>query len=155
MIRSLGTVVTRSLAAACLTLVCVPRPMEASRHDVLPQAAAAKPFAPASVGQAQPFLGEWTTAFEGPQGPFQLGIVLKAEAEKVTATVGSEMTGEIKVQEVTSDGSAIRLRYVFDMQGNQMTSVITLTPAGEKVRASLSVADGQFEVDGTATKKSK
>ena len=46
------------------------------------------------------------------------------------------------------------LNYTLDVQGMSVPTVITLVPVGDKWKASFDFADGQFQVDGTADKKS-
>ncbi len=51
-------------------------------------------------------------------------------------------------------GNNLVLNYTLDVQGMSVPTVITLVPVGDKWKASFDFADGQFQVDGTADKKS-
>ena len=45
------------------------------------------------------------------------------------------------------------LKFSLDVQGQSIPGKIALVPDGDKWKASIDFADGQFTVDGTATKK--
>ena len=58
-----------------------------------------------------------------------------------------------KFAEVIRSGTGLILRYNFDYQGMAIDAEAKLTPAGDKVNASVSFAGGAFMMDGTATKQ--
>jgi hypothetical protein len=63
------------------------------------------------------------------------------------------MLGQSSVSNITTLGTNLVLRYAADFNGNAMPVAITLVPDKEKVTATFSFADGQFEMAGVATKK--
>lgn len=116
---------------------------------VLPLGAKAQEAVP--VADAQTFLGQWTVPFETPQGALSMTIHVEDADGDVAARVVSEM-GTQAVDTVTKDGDNLVLSYAVDFGGQSAPVALTLQPAGEQLRASMSFADGQFVLDGTATR---
>ena len=102
---------------------------------------------------AATYLGNWDLALEGPNGAAAMKITLKSEAGKVVGEMSSEMMETQKFAEVIRSGTGLILRYNFDYQGMAIDAEAKLTPAGDKVNASVSFAGGAFMMDGTATKQ--
>ena len=107
----------------------------------------------ATVADAKPFLGSWTTTFESPQGPATFDIEVHLDSGDPGATVSNAIIGESTVTDVTKSGTSLILRYVVDVQGTQVSVVISLVPDGEQLKASFSFMDGQFAASSIATRK--
>ena len=107
----------------------------------------------ATPENAATYLGNWDLALEGPNGAAAMKITLKSEAGKVVGEMSSEMMETQKFAEVIRSGTGLILRYNFDYQGMAIDAEAKLTPAGDKVNASVSFAGGAFMMDGTATKQ--
>jgi hypothetical protein len=120
-------------------------------------AAPAQPAAPtaATPESAAAFIGDWTLEVEGPNGPGTFALSVKAEAGKVTGAISSQQQTLQAITDISTSGSKLILRYVFDYQGMPVSAAITLTPGPDKVAASLDFADGAYLMTGTATKKQK
>jgi len=117
---------------------------------MLPSVAAAQ-VKPADVAK---FMGGWALGMETPQGAMTMNLTLKDDAGKVVGSITSDMAPDAQaITEVAKAGEALVLKYTLDFQGTPIPAKITLTPAGEKMTVSFDFADGQFVMDGTATKK--
>jgi hypothetical protein len=118
---------------------------------LIPAALAAQ--APVAA-DAKPFLGGWTLGLETPQGALSMDLIVKEQDGKVTGQIASQLAPEPQaITDVTKSGTSLVLKYSLDFQGTAIPAKITMTPAGEKMGVSFDFADGQFTVDGTATKK--
>jgi hypothetical protein len=109
--------------------------------------------APATAESAAAFLGDWTLAAEGPNGPATFALLVKVEEGKVAAEISSDMQPRQAITDVTTSGADLILKYLFDYQGTPVPVVVTLKPAADKVGAQLDFADGAYQMTGTATKK--
>lgn len=105
--------------------------------------------------QAAPFIGDWLVSMSMGAGEATLAVGVKAEAGKVTATVGSDMQPTVNVTDISLSGKSLVLRYVNSMQGTPISTVLTLTPdaTGPSLRANMAMMDGQYEMAGTAAKQ--
>jgi hypothetical protein len=109
-----------------------------------------------SATDAAPFLGDWTLAMEGPNGAATMGLAVKAEQEKVSAELSSDVMGTQAITSVAKAEKALVLSYSFTYDGNNVDAVIRLTPdADGKVAAQIDFAGGAYVMTGTATKKEK
>jgi hypothetical protein len=102
---------------------------------------------------AAKFLGGWALGMETPQGAMTLNLTVKDVDGKLAGTIASEVFPESAITDITKAGEALVLKYMLDFQGNAIPAKITLTPVAEKMTVSFDFADGQFMIDGTATKK--
>ena len=120
---------------------------------VLPRVASAQALA---VADAAAFMGGWTLGLDTPQGSMSMELTITDDAGKVAGSISAEpiMPGVTKITDITKDGSKLVLKYMFDFQGMSIPTVITLIPEGDKWKANFDFASGQFQVDGTAVKKS-
>lgn len=143
---------SRWLASVCLTATLAIGAVAAASSA---RQAAAAPPAPtiATPEDAKPFLGLWTTTLESPQGPLAFDIDVHLDSGDPGATVSNSLVGESAVTDVTKAGSALVLRYVVDVQGMQVSVVISLVPEDEQLKAHFSFLDGQFATSGIATRK--
>lgn len=109
-----------------------------------------------SATEAAPFLGDWTLALEGPNGPATMGLAVKAEQEKVSAELSSDVMGAQAITSIAKAEKALVLSYSFTYDGNNVDAVIRLTPGADgQVAAQIDFAGGAYVMTGTATKKEK
>jgi hypothetical protein len=107
------------------------------------------------VADAAAFMGTWELGLDTPQGPMAMNLVLKDAEGKVAATISAPplLPDEQKIPDVSREGPGLLLKYILDVQGMQIPAKILLSPVGDKWKASFDFMDGQFTVEGTATKK--
>jgi hypothetical protein len=111
---------------------------------------------PVSAIGAAPFIGDWTLALEGPNGPATMGLAVKAEQEKVSAELSSDVMGAQAITNIAKADKVLVLSYSFTYDGNNVDAVIRLTPAADgKTAAQIDFAGGAYIMTGTATKKEK
>jgi len=109
-----------------------------------------------SATDAAPFIGDWTLALEGPNGPATMGLAVKAEQEKVSAELSSDAMGTQAITNIAKADKVLVLSYSFTYDGNNVDAVIRLTPAADgKTAAQIDFAGGAYIMTGTATKKEK
>ena len=108
-----------------------------------------------AASDAASFLGVWALGLDTPQGSMTMNLTLKDEGGKVAGSISAEpiMPGPQAISDISKDGSSLVMKYTLDVQGQSIPAKISLVPDGEKWKASFDFADGQFFVDGTATKK--
>jgi hypothetical protein len=107
----------------------------------------------ATVEDAKPFLGRWTTTFDSPQGAVTFDIEVHLDTGDPGATVSNSLIGDAEVNDVTKSGAALVLRYVADVQGTQVPVSISLAAQGETLKADFSFMDGQYAASSVATRK--
>ena len=119
---------------------------------VLPRVASAQGLAVADAGA---FMGGWTLGLDTPQGALSMELTIKDEAGKVAGSITAEpmIPGTTAITDITKDGAKLVLKYLLEVQGMSIPTVITLIPDGDKWKANFDFASGQFQVDGTAVKK--
>lgn len=104
--------------------------------------------------QAAPFIGDWTLALQGPNGPGTFAVSLKVEKEKVVGEVSSDQLPKLPVTSISMADKNLVLGYSFTWEGNPVEAVITLTPGTEgKTAAQIDFAGGAYVMTGTAVKK--
>ncbi|HEX6465360.1 MAG TPA: hypothetical protein VFZ98_12935, partial [Vicinamibacterales bacterium] len=108
---------------------------------------------PPTAAQAAPFVGDWvaTVAMGANQGTSLVSV--KTVGGKVTATVTPEGQAAITNTAVAMNGDSLVVRYTFEMQGNTIPTVLSLTPQGDVMRVTMAVMDGQYELTGMAAKQ--
>jgi hypothetical protein len=112
--------------------------------------------AQATAADAAPFLGDWTLALQGPNGPATFNLSVKVESDKVVGEIGSEAIPTQKIESSSKTDTSFVLNYSFPWEGNSIGAVITLTPGTDgKVAAQMDFAGGAYTMTGTATKKEK
>jgi|SRR6516162_10174192 len=117
-----------------------------------PRASAAQSSLPAA--EAAAFLGAWTLGLDTPQGAVALDLTLKDEGGKVVGALSAPILPTPQaIIDISKDGNSLILKYTMDAQGQTVPAKISLVPDGDKWKASFDFADGQFKMDGTATKK--
>jgi len=109
-----------------------------------------------SATEVASFIGEWTLALDGPNGPGTFGLSVKLEKDKVSAELSSETVGTSGITSITKADKTLVLGYSFLYEGNSVDAVIRLTPASDgKTTAQIDFAGGAYVMSGTATKKEK
>jgi hypothetical protein len=138
-------------AAVVAVLLGMPRGVAAAQA-----ATAATPSAPhqATPAEAAPYIGQWTLAMQGPNGPGTFDLSVKVDQEKVVGEIVSDQMAKQIITDVTSDKESLILSYSFDYQGTAVDAVVSLGPAKDgKVPADISFAGGAYVMSGSATKK--
>jgi hypothetical protein len=107
----------------------------------------------ATPESAAAFVGDWTLALEGPNGPGTFTLTVKVTEGKVTGEISSETQARQAITDITKSDTSLLLRYSFDYQGTPVAALVTLKPEGDKIGASIDFADGAYVMTGTATKK--
>lgn len=115
------------------------------------------PVAPAAAGAVTPadvtaFLGDWTLNMESPMGPAAIALSIKSEAAKVVGEISSDMMPKTAIGSIEKSGANLVLKYDFSYEGNAVPVVVTLTPSGDKVGATMDFGGGAFQMTGAATK---
>jgi len=110
---------------------------------------------PLAATDAAAFLGAWSLGLDTPQGALTMDLMLKDDSGKVSGSISAPpvMNEPQAITDISKDGIALVLKYMLDFQGTPIPAKISLVPDGDKWKASFDFADGQFVVDGTATKK--
>ena len=107
----------------------------------------------ATAEDAKPFLGQWTTTFDSPQGPVTFDIEVHLDTGDPGATVSNSLIGSAEVTDVTKAGTSLVLRYVAEVQGTEVSVSISLAREGEALKADFSFMDGQYAASSVATRK--
>jgi hypothetical protein len=116
----------------------------------------ARQAAAITPADAAPFLGEWTLALQGANGPGTFNVTLKVDDDKVVGEIANEMVPAQAITSISKADKSLRLTYSFPWEGNAVEAVVTLTPAEEgKMAAQIDFAGGAYTMSGTATKKEK
>jgi mono/diheme cytochrome c family protein len=139
------------LVASTSLSIVRPAAFEDGRQAPAPAARAGAPAV--TPEQAAPFIGEWAVAVSMNTFEATFGVSVKAENGKVTGAVSSAGQPTINVADISLAGKSLVLKYFTDMQGTAVSTVMTLTPEGQGLRASMAVMDGQYEMAGVATKQ--
>jgi hypothetical protein len=147
------TVLATALLAASVTFA----PGSAARLDSAPPAQAAAAAAP-SIAPADlaPFLGEWTMALSGPNGPGTFMLSVRSEKDKPAADVSSDQMPKQAISDFSMAEKSLVMGYSFTWEGNPVSAVITLSPGPDGVtKAQIDFAGGAYVMTGTAAKKDK
>jgi hypothetical protein len=101
-----------------------------------------------------PFLGEWSLALQGPNGPGTFDLSIRIDKEKPAADITSEQLPKQPITGFSMVQKSLAMNYSFTWEGNPVDAVVTLTPADDKsVKAQIDFAGGAYIMTGTATKK--
>ena len=118
--------------------------------------APAQGTAQVSAADAEPFLGDWTLALQGPNGPGTFQVSLTAEKEKVSADIASDELAKQPISTVSLAGKSLLLAYTFMYNGSPVDATVSMTPGQDgKMAAQIDFAGGAYLMTGTATKKEK
>lgn len=131
-------------------------PMLAARPAYFGDAVVTQATGTATAIDAAPFLGDWTLALQGPNGPGNFDLSVKVEKDKVVGEIGSEQLPKQAITDISKVDKKLLLRYSFMYEGNPVDTLVTLTPADDgKVAAQIDFAAGAYVMTGTAAKKDK
>jgi hypothetical protein len=112
--------------------------------------------AQANAADAAPFLGDWTLALQGPNGPATFNLSVKVENEKVVGEIASDAVPVQKITSISKTDKSLVLNYSFPWEGNASDAVVSLMPGTDgKTAAQIDFAGGAYTMIGTATKKEK
>jgi hypothetical protein len=141
------------LSSAAIALwLTAPHPAAVAAHTQ--DAAAAQARTQVTPAEAAPFVGDWTLALEGPNGPGTFALTVKIEKDQVTGEIGNETLANQPVTDISLDKGTLVLAYTFTYEGNLVDAVVSLTPDKEdKVAAQIDFAGGAYVMTGTAKKK--
>ncbi len=107
-----------------------------------------------SAADAAPFLGDWTLALQGPNGPGSFALSISVDKEKVTAEIASDQLAKQPISTMSLVDKSLVLGYSFVYEGNSVDAVVSLTPdKGGKTTAQIDFAGGAYVMTGPATKK--
>jgi hypothetical protein len=105
-------------------------------------------------GEAARFMGDWTLALQGPNGPGTFALAVKVENEKVVGEIAAQELPKQAITNISMDKESLVLSYTFDYQGNPVDTVVSLTPQkDDTVAARIDFAGGAYTMTGPATKK--
>jgi len=126
----------------------------------LPQAAGAatvpQEAGKISAADAAPFLGEWTLALQGANGPATFTVWVTAEKDVVAAEIASDALPKQAIASISLVNKSLVLAYSFNWQGNPVSAVASITPDKDgKTAAQMDFAGGAYVMTGTATRKDK
>ena len=114
------------------------------------------PLAQVTAADAAPFLGDWTLAMQGPNGPGTFNLSVKVEDDKIVGEIDSDALPTQKITSVSKTDKGLALNYSFPWEGNSIDAVVSLTPGTDgTVAAQMDFAGGAYTMTGTATKKEK
>jgi hypothetical protein len=110
-----------------------------------------------SVADAAPFLGDWTLAMQGPNGPASFTLAITADKDKVAAEIASDVVAKQPITNISLVDKRLVLSYSFQYEGNSVDAVVSLTPDkdGKTTAAQIDFAGGAYVMSGTATKSEK
>ena len=104
--------------------------------------------------QAAPFIGNWTLALEGPNGPGAFELSVQVEKETVVGEISSDQLAKQPIREISMADKSLALAYSFTWEGNPVEAVVSMTPAADgKMAAQIDFAGGAYIMTGAATKK--
>jgi hypothetical protein len=146
-----------TLLAALLTAPLTVAPGSSATVVVAPPAQAAAAAAP-SIAPADlaPFVGDWTLALSGPNGPATMELSVKTEKDKPAADLTSEAMPKQAITDFSMAEKTLVMGYSFTWEGNPVSAVISMTPAADgPMKAQIDFAGGAYVMTGTAAKKDK
>ena len=128
-------------------------PEATSLRAVSQQAAAAPSIAPADLA---PFLGDWTLALSGPNGPATMVLSIRSEKDKPAGDLSSDAMPKQAIGDFSMADKTLVTNYSFTWEGNPVSAVISMTPAADgPMKAQIDFAGGAYVMTGTAAKKDK
>ena len=106
-----------------------------------------------AVADAAKFLGTWAVNMDTPQGAFTMNLNLTDKGGKVAGEVSADQLPTQEITDITKAGEDLVMKYASDFQGQAFNVKITMSVDGAKGKVTFDAADGQFVMDGAATKK--
>lgn len=139
-----GPVLWRRISTATLTLVAL-------AGLAAPRAASAQ----VAASEIPQFVGTWNIPLEAQGQSFEMNVTISEGADGNAVAVVSGEMGEEEVETVSLNGETLELEYETMAQGSTFPVLIMLTPNEEEdtALAEIDFADGQFFMDGTATRE--
>jgi len=107
----------------------------------------------ATPQNASAFVGDWDVSGQGSNGPASFTLSLKPQGETITAVLTNSDGEPQMVNNISLVGSSLSLNVTFYNAGNEYSSVVSLTPSGDKILLHIEVAGRLAQLDGTAKKK--
>jgi hypothetical protein len=145
------TLVAATLLAASVTVGGAPG--AAPPAAVLRQSGAAPSIAPADLA---PFVGDWTLALSGPNGPATMVLSIRSEKDKPAGDLSSDAMPKQAISDFSMADKTLVMNYSFTWEGNPVSAVISMTPAATgPMTAQIDFAGGAYVMTGTAAKKDK
>ena len=96
-----------------------------------PTRSAEQAVAQVTAADAAPFIGDWTLAMQGPNGPAAFELTVKVEKDKVVGEIKGEQLPLQAITDVTKGDKSLYLSYSFNYEGSPVPTVVSLTPAAE------------------------
>jgi hypothetical protein len=109
-----------------------------------------------ATADAGKFMGTWALELSGPQGSLPLNLVIKDQGGKVAGELKADLLApaDPALKDFTKSGDDLVVKYMGEAQGMSIPVALTLTLDGaDKLKVKCDIADGQFTIDGTGTKK--
>ena len=106
-----------------------------------------------AVADASKFLGTWAVDMNTPQGAFTMNLNLTDKAGKVAGEISADVMPTQEITDITKSGEDLVLKYSADVQGQAFNVKLTMSVEGAKGKVVFDAADGQFVMEGAATKK--
>lgn len=106
-----------------------------------------------AAADASKFLGTWDVAMDTPQGAFTLNLSLTDKAGKLAGEISADMLPTQEITDISKAGEDLVLKYASEFQGQSFNVKITMSVDGTKGKVVFDAADGQFVMEGNASKK--
>ena len=106
-----------------------------------------------AVADASKFMGTWAVDMNTPQGAFTMNLNLTDKAGKVAGEISADVMPTQEITDITKSGEDLVLKYSADVQGQAFNVKLTMSVEGAKGKVVFDAADGQFVMEGAATKK--
>jgi hypothetical protein len=108
-----------------------------------------------AAADASTFLGGWAIDMQTPQGAFTLNLSLTDKSGKIAGEISADMLPTQEITDISKSGEELVLKYASEFQGQSFNVKITMTVEGEKGKVTFDAADGQFVMEGAASKNVK
>lgn len=106
-----------------------------------------------AAADAAKFLGTWAVDMNTPQGAFTMNLNLTDKGGKVAGEISADVMPSQEITDITKSGEDLVLKYASEVQGQSFNVKITMSVQGSKGKVTFDAADGQFVMDGSASKK--
>jgi hypothetical protein len=106
-----------------------------------------------AVADASKFIGTWAIDMETPQGAFTMNLSLTDKSGRVAGEISADVLPTQEITDISKSGDDLVLKYSSDFQGQAFNVKITMSVQGAKGKVSFDAADGQFVMEGNASKK--
>ena len=121
-----------------------------------PAAPRAQSTSQAAAADAAPFVGDWTLALNGANGPANFTLNVKVDNDKLAGEIAGPEMPATPITDVAVSDKTLKLRFSFNYQGMAIDTVLVLTPQADgKTAAQMDFAGGAYVATGSATRKEK